>query len=177
MQTSTLYRLMITRNSLFLLFLVVFSTGFSQNEPRTVSIKSKSTDVAIEIDGKLREDIWSQLEPADGFYQNFPSDDQPAIDDTQFMVTYDQRFIYVGIKCFDGLQGNHIATTLRRDFNWIANDNVSVYLDPYNDLSNGFSFQVTPNNVQREGLVLLDGDVQDDWDNKWYSEVFQGDGF
>lgn len=162
----------------FLLLLFVLpSLVFGQNQPRTASISIQESDEPITIDGKLEEDIWSRLPKGSGFWQNFPSDDRPAEDDTEFMLTYDEKHIIIGIKCYDGLPGEHIATTLRRDFNWGNNDNVSVYIDPYNDLSNGFTFQVTPNNVQREGLVLLNGDVQDDWDNKWFSEVFQGDGY
>ncbi len=165
------------KSSFSLLFLLVFWFGYTQNNPQSASVTTKVTNDPIVLDGILDEPIWSGLAAASGFYQNFPTDDQPAIDETEVKITYDQKFIYVGIKCHDGLQGPHIATTLRRDFGWISNDNVSIYFDPYNDLSNGFTFQVTPNNVQREGLVLLNGDVQDDWDNKWFSEVHIGEGF
>ncbi len=164
------------RNSI-ILSLVAFTASIAQNNPRTTSIKISQASGEIVIDGRLDEDLWSNLDVASGFYQNFPTDDNPAIDQTEFMITYDDKFIIVGIKCYDGLDGEFIATTLRRDFEWSSNDNVAIYIDPYNDLSNGFSFQVTPNNVQREGLVLLDGGIQDDWDNKWFSEVYKGDGF
>ncbi|MEM0938724.1 MAG: DUF5916 domain-containing protein [Bacteroidota bacterium] len=151
--------------------------SIAQNIPRTTTISASQANESIKIDGRLDEKLWSTLDVGSGFYQNFPTDNQPAIDDTEFMVTYDDKFIIIGIKCYDGLEGDPIATTLRRDFEWVSNDNVSVYMDPYNDLTNGFAFQVTPNNVQREGLVLLNGSVQDDWDNKWFSKVYQGDGF
>ena len=165
------------RNSLFILLCLAFFSGYSQNSAQSASVETRLSNESISLDGRLEERIWAEIEAATGFYQNFPSDDQPAIDDTEVRITYDDKFIYVGVKCYDGLQGDFIATTLRRDFSWIVNDNISIYFDPYNDLSNGFTFQVTPNNVQREGLVLLDGDVQDDWDNKWYSEVLIGDGY
>ena len=168
---------MTTKTSVLLLLLAVYTAAFSQNEPLSVSTNTQRAHTPLLVDGQLDDEIWKEIKPASGFYQNFPADDRPAFDETEFMITYDDRFIYVGIKCYDGLPGEYISTTLRRDFDWISNDNVSVYLDPYNDFSNGFSFQVTPNNVQREGLVLLNGDVQDDWDNKWYSEVYKGDGF
>ncbi|MEM6737642.1 MAG: DUF5916 domain-containing protein, partial [Bacteroidota bacterium] len=163
-------------SSCFLL-LASATLSIAQNTPRTTTISASQANESIKIDGHLDEKLWSTLDVGSGFYQNFPSDDQPAIDDTEFMIAYDDKFIIIGIKCYDGLEGDHIATTLRRDFEWSLNDNVSVYLDPYNDLTNGFAFQVTPNNVQREGLVLLNGSVQDDWDNKWFSKVYQGNGF
>ncbi len=136
----------------------------------------KSVD-KITIDGILDEQTWQQADRGGEFYQGFPTDTQYAVDSTQFMVSYDNQYIYVGIICYDYLPGKPITNTLKRDFNWINNDNVSFYIDPYNDRSNGFTFQVTPDNVQREGLVVLGGDVQSDWDNKWFSEVSKGENY
>ncbi len=121
------------------------------------------------MDGVLDEDFWTNAPRGGGFFQSYPNDNVLAKDSTQFMLSYDDHFLYVGIICYDYLKGKPINNTLRRDFSWITNDNISFYVDPYNDKSNGFTFQVTPDNVQREGLVILGGDVQDDWDNKWYS--------
>lgn len=152
-------------------------TSFAQNLPDGVDYVITSTDETITIDGKLEEATWQKLPKAGGFYQTFPTDNQPAEDATEFMVTYTDNEIIFGIICWDGLPGEYISTTRRRDFSWVTNDNISLYIDPYNDKTNGFSFQVTPNNVQREGLVLIGGDVRDDWDNVWYSAVHKGDGF
>lgn len=164
--------------SLFLLLLLSFSfSSFAQNNPGEVSYAVSAADSPIVIDGVLDEEIWKNTPKGGGFYQSFPSDDQLAKDSTQFMISYTDKSIVFGIICYNSLPGKYISTTLKRDFDWSANDNVAVYIDPYNDKTNGFTFQVTPNNVQREGLVLLGGDVKDDWDNKWTSAVYQGEGF
>ena len=157
---------------LFLIILLQISYRvLSQNYQSVSSYSVIRSEEGIEVDGVLDEEVWSQAEKGGGFFQSYPSDNLPAIDSTQFMVTYDDQFIYVGIICYDYLEGKPITNTLRRDFVWPRNDNISFYIDPYNDKSNGFTFQVTPDNVQREGLVVLGGNVQDDWDNKWYSGV------
>lgn len=166
-----------TKLYFFLVLFSVYFTALAQNQPDNVSYNLEAATEAIVIDGLLDESIWQKLPRGGQFVQTFPTDDQLAKDSTEFMVTYTDKAIIIGIICYDGLEGDYISTTLRRDFNWSQNDNVAVYIDPYNDKSNGFSFQVTPNNVQREGLVLLGGDVRDDWDNKWFSEVYKGDGF
>ena len=152
-------------------FLQISFQTLSQNTQSEVSYSVLKATEPFKIDGKLDEEIWSKADRGGGFFQSYPTDNQPAIDSTQFMITYDDQFIYIGIICYDYLEGKPITNTLRRDFNWPRNDNISFYIDPYNDKSNGFTFQVTPDNVQREGLVVLGGDVQDDWDNKWYSAV------
>lgn len=162
---------------LILFLFITHYTSHSQNFAENTSYRIVKAKGTITLDGQVNEEDWLNADVGRNFYQNFPTDTDPAIDSTVFRITYDDKFIYVGVICYDPLEGEPISTTLRRDFNWGRNDNVGIYIDPYNDKSNGFSFQVTPNNVQREGLVLLDGRVQDDWDNKWYSEVYRGDGF
>lgn len=158
-----------TKNALLFLLIPYFS--FAQNANGQVGYNVERATSEIKIDGDLNEQHWQSAEKGGGFFQAFPTDTEPAIDSTQFMITYDDNFIYVGIICYDANPTEYITTTLKRDFTWPFNDNISVYFDPYNDKSNGFTFQVTPDNVQREGLVTLGGDVADDWDNKWYSGV------
>lgn len=167
----------VTRSKLLFILSFFWFVSNAQNVPDGVSYELRKADESIKIDGKLDEGIWDRLPRGGGFVQFFPTDNTLAKDSTQFMVTYTDKAIIFGIICYDYQDGEHISTTLRRDFNWGSNDNVAVYIDPYNDKSNGFTFQVTPNNVQREGLVLLDGGVRDDWDNKWFSEVYQGANF
>lgn len=157
------------------LLITIIATAFSQNLPNKAGYMMTRTEEIIRIDGMLSEKIWATLPKGGGFYQNFPTDNQLAKDSTQFMMTYDDEFIYVGIIAYDYMPNDPVTNTLRRDFSWILNDNVSIYIDPYNDKSNGFTFQVTPDNVQREGLVVLGGEVQDDWDNKWYSAISRGE--
>ena len=161
-------------NKLLFLLLLVSVVSVAQNEQGVSSYTIIKSNSLIKVDGILDEEVWQTAPKGGGFFQTYPTDTQPALDSTQFMVTYDDQFIYVGVICYDYMAGDPITNTLRRDFEWILNDNISFYIDPYNDKSNGFTFQVTPNNVQREGLVVLGGDVQDDWDNKWYSGVSKG---
>ncbi len=166
---------MIRRVLSFIVFVTLFNWIFAQNLPGEADYHIKRATSEITIDGVLDEETWKSAEVGGGFYQNFPTDSQPALDSTQFMVSYDDQFIYVAAICHELLPGKPITNTLQRDFSWQRNDNISFYIDPYNDRSNGFTFQVTPDNVQREGLVILGGDVQDDWDNKWFSAVTMGE--
>ncbi|MEQ9403392.1 MAG: DUF5916 domain-containing protein [Cyclobacteriaceae bacterium] len=163
-------------NNWFAFILFLFSSFcYAQNLQNEADYNMSKAPEKIKIDGILNEEAWASAVRAGGFYQSFPTDNQPALDSTQFMITYDDQNLYVGIICYDYLPGKPITNTLKRDFPWQRNDNVSFYVDPYNDKSNGFTFQITPDNVQREGLVILGGEVQDDWDNKWFSAVSKGE--
>lgn len=143
--------------------------AYAQNLPETTTYEVTRLEGEIELDGRLDEAEWSKHPMGGQFTQIFPADSRPAEKGTEFKITYDDQYVYVALICHQQSNGKPIAQSLRRDFAWIQNDNISVYFDPFNDKTNGFTFQVTPYNVQREGLVTLGGDVSDDWDNKWYS--------
>ena len=52
-------------------------------------------------------------------------------------------------------------------------DAFAIFLDPYNDQTNGMSFGVNPYGVQREGELAEGGGfgVSTAWDNRWFAEV------
>lgn len=154
---------------LLLGLLVCAENTLAQNLVESATYQVNQTSSEIVLDGRLDEDAWQQAAKGGDFTQNFPADNRPAESGTDFRITYDEQFIYVALVCYQQSNGKPIAQSLRRDFQWMQNDNVSLYFDPFNDKSNGFTFQVTPYNVQREGLVTLGGEVSDDWDNKWFS--------
>jgi len=133
-------------------------------------LRIKKITAPIVLDGTLDEEAWSQAEIATGFQQYFPSDDVKASIKTEVKVTYNNKNIYLGMKCFSE-PGKPVVQSLRRDYFSSRNDNISIYLDPYDDLTNGFLFGVTPFGVQREGLVSGGDNVAIVWDNVWFSKV------
>jgi len=60
---------------------------------------------------------------------------------------------------------------LRRDFNFLKNDNFVVFIDTYNDQTNGFAFGVSAAGAQWDGVQANGGTVNLDWDIKWRSAV------
>lgn len=163
------------QSSVFATALLVLSCSLSlaQNKPGTGLPITKAKD-AIKIDGVLDEEDWKSAEMATNFFLNFPNDSLPPSFQTEARLTYDDNFFYVSFVCYDDNKPN-VVQSLRRDFEWQLNDNVGFYIDPYNDFTNGFYFNITPNGVQREGLMSGGGANQENynanWDNKWYSAV------
>ena len=99
----------------------------------------------------------------------------PPIYQSEARLTFDEHFLYVSFVCYDDMTKPNIVQSLRRDFDFNLNDNMGIYLDPYDDHTNGFYFAITPFNVQQEGTVFGGGATNDafngNWDNKWYSAV------
>ena len=133
--------------------------------------KAKGSIVA---DGVLDEEDWKSTAVATDFFLNYPVDSLPPSFQTEVRLTYDDDFFYLSFVCFDDDKPN-VVQSLRRDYEWSLNDNVGVYMDPFNDFTNGFYFNITPYGVQREGVMSGGGSEEDgynpNWDNKWYSAV------
>jgi hypothetical protein len=167
---------------LLFLFLLVWSSSFvfGQTQPDTArNYFLKQTQEAISIDGVLNEAVWQNTPKTSRFWQQFPYDTALAITKTEVMMTYDSKNIYVAAICYDTFPGEHIVTSLKRDFTFSANDAFAIYIDPFNDKINGFSFAVNPYGAQFEGLLQNGGSfgVSTDWDNKWFSETTRHKGY
>lgn len=130
------------------------------------------TDSLIQLDGLLTERTWQTAKVAANFIQNFPNDTARAYNPTEVRLTYDAHHLYVAVICYDkNPERRYTASSLKRDFEWDQNDNFTVYLDPFGDRINGFTFNVTPYGVEREGQLFNGERVAAEWDNKWRSAV------
>lgn len=136
------------------------------------SLHVSPTDSLIRVDGELTESAWQRAEVAGGFTQNYPNDTLPAYNRTDVRMTYDQAHLYVAVVCYDKNRDKRfVASSLKRDWDWDLNDNFTVYMDPFGDRINGFTFNVTPLGVEREGQLFNGEQVATEWDNKWRSAV------
>jgi len=157
--------------SIAILFFTVL--GFSQENK---SILIKKANAKIVLDGELNEADWLTADKADNFQMSYPVDTLKAKTLTEVLVTYDDENIYIAAICYDNLPDKkYTIQSLKRDFSFPVSDAFAVFIDPFDDKVNGFSFSVNPYGVQREGLVQSGGGfgVTTSWDNKWFSEVKQ----
>lgn len=149
-----------------------------KNEPGKKLPIRKSTGV-ITLDGKLDEPSWQEADVAKDFFLNYPVDTTHAEFQTEARLTFDDHQFYVSFVCYDDKTPN-VIQSLRRDYDFDTNDNMGVFIGPYNDAINGFYFIVTPMGVQLEGTIASggadgDGSYNETWDNKWYSKVVRHD--
>ncbi len=142
-------------------------------EPATLSLNIKKATDRIRLDGVLTEQSWRDADVAANFFQNFPADTSFAETKTEVRMTFDNDFIYIGAICYDDIEGDYVIQSLKRDFSYPISDAFAVFIDPFYDKQNGFSFAVNPLGVQREGLLQGGGGfgVTTSWDNKWFVEV------
>ncbi len=168
--------------SLFLLCGILFHMNAQAIAPKErphFSIQ-RAKDV-IKLDGVLDEASWTGAAVVDQLIQQFPYDTSRSKVRTEFRATYDDHFLYFSAIAYDNVKGGYVVSSLRRDFRGPGLDGVSVILDPFQDVTNGFFFGLSPAGVQREGLIsngyLQPTDLDLSWDNKWYSQVKVYDGY
>jgi hypothetical protein len=154
----------------------LFFTTLLFGDPKGINrekyrIGISKSDNPITVDGVLDEAVWSSTEMATHFQRVLPTDTGFAIAQTEVRLTYSESTLYMAITCYDPTAGKRPVESLRRDFNFGKNDNFLVFIDTYNDQTNGFSFGVSAAGAQWDGVQANGGTVNLDWDIKWKSAV------
>lgn len=159
------------------LLVIVFLIPFLATAQDLRMLRIKKADGKITLDGVLDEQDWASADVAKNFQQTFPYDSSLAETHTEVMLTYDDKNLYVAAICHDGMDGKYVIQSLKRDFSYPVSDAFAIFIDPFDDGANGFSFSVNPLGVQREGTVQNGGGfgVTTAWDNRWFSEVKIGE--
>lgn len=138
-----------------------------------LTIHLKRNTEKIVIDGHLMEDVWQRGDNAANFWQYFPYDTSSAQGQTEIRMTYDDQFLYVGVRCYSA-GPDYVIQSLRRDYSFSGNDNITLLFDTFNDKTNAFVFGMNPMGVRREALISNGGRTRggssfsSSWDNKWY---------
>jgi len=165
------------RRSIILLSIIIFSVStILQGQSKGVNrdkyrINITQTIENINVDGLLDEEVWETAECTGKFQRVTPTDTGYAIAQTKVRLTYDELNLYLGIICHDPTPGKRPVESLRRDYNFTRNDNFMLFLDTYNDQTNGFAFGISAAGAQTEGLQYDGTKVLYSWDIKWRSAV------
>ena len=152
--------------------LLVISAGLNAQKINSdYVLHIRQTTDKINVDGILNEQSWKTADVAKDFYQVLPMDTGHAWAKTEVRMCYDDKNIYLSAVCYDSLKGHYVVESMRRDFSFGKNDNFLVFIDPFNDMTNGFTFGVNAAGAQWDGMMYDGGKVDLSWDNKWLSAV------
>jgi hypothetical protein len=158
------------RSLFFFCSFSILASAFGQQAGAGYHIKKTAQTIAI--DGKFNDPGWKNAELAGDFVQHFPYDTCASKARTEFMLAYDDKALYCAFICYDkNPDKDFVLQSLKRDFSINNNDAIVISLSTFLDGQNGFSFGVTPENSQREGVIENGGNygVTTAWDQIWYS--------
>src|SRR5438034_5899303 len=119
----------------------------------------------------MNEAVWQKAETAGQFFMVLPMDTSKANVPTEVKMTYDNQNLYIVAICYLLKQSPYMVESLRRDFVFGKNDNFIFFLDPFNDLTNGYTFGANAAGAQWDGMLYEGGKADLNWDNKWISAV------
>lgn len=138
-------------------------------------VRAVRADGPIEIDGRLDEAAWARAEPARGFTQEEPDEGEPAMEETEVRVLYDDDNLYIGARLYDSEPSRIARQLTRRDETGRAAGYIEFSLDPNGDETTGYQFRVTAAGVQRDRYLFGDTRSDDAWDAVWESAAAEND--
>ena len=122
----------------------------------------------ITLDGRLDEDVYGRLQPASGFFRANPNDGSLATEDTHVWIFFDDRNVYVGVRCFDSQPDRIVADEMRRDNrNIFLDDQVTVAFDTFYDRRTAYFFQTNSLGGVRDALIINENSTNYDWNTVW----------
>jgi hypothetical protein len=171
---STLH---LVKSILTLLVLLVAPLAFAQRKNEAYQYHLNRTNSPVVLDGAVDEPAWQAAEVTPRFWMVLPMDTSRTSVRTDVRMTYDAQHIYLSAVCYydsAALARNasaYIVESRRRDWNFGRNDNFIVFIDTFDDQTNGFTFGTNAVGAQWDGLLYEGGRANLSWDNKWASAV------
>ena len=98
------------------------------------------------IDGKLEEGVWKQAAVLKDFYQIDPNENVAPLKQTEVLLGYDAKFLYIAFRCFD--EPDKVRATVARARQHFSDDYVGFFLDTFNDQRKAFEAFFNPLGIQ-----------------------------
>lgn len=160
------------RNYLLVISILLCSLqGITQKINYSRQLQIKETNAPVKIDGSEDDAAWEAAAAATGFQMVLPMDTSKARVLTAVKMSYDRENLYLLAVNFHAPGQPFMVESMKRDFIFGKNDNFLLFMDPFDDKTNGFSFGANAAGAQWDGVMYEGGKVDLSWDNKWRSEV------
>ena len=118
------------------------------------------------IDGLANDEAWGQAQPIEGLIQWDPDNGDPMTERTRLQLAYDDRFIYVVIRCDDRTPDRIVGGLGRRD-EPPPSDRIGIGFDPRHDHQTGYVFETNPSGVQSDFSFYNDTSADRDYEGVW----------
>jgi hypothetical protein len=106
----------------------------------------------IAIDGDLSDLGWREAARIERFFETAPGDNSIPQVRTVALLTYDDRYFYIGLLCDDPNPSKIRAPYVSRDNVIGTDDNVAVFLDTRGDRRSAMEFRVNPRGQQTDAM-------------------------
>ena len=167
-RTKTIYSILLFAGQLLTALPCFSESDIAFDESGYRFIPSMIARNRLKIDGCLDEKEWKHAQFQGHFLQREPELGQQASEKTKVAVLRDDRFLYVGVKCYDSEPDQILAREMRLDARMENDDLFRIVIDTYRDKRNGFYFEINPNGCRRDASFGDEGiSYNSDWDGIW----------
>jgi hypothetical protein len=145
-------------------------TSQPASAPPRVTFAVTRTASPIKIDGVLDEDAWKTAAVVPLPYEWAPGENVPPPVETQCLVTYDAKNLYIAFRAFDPKPSDIRAHLMDRDDTdtLIQDDHIGMMIDTFNDERRAFQFRINPLGVQADAVFSEQDGIEDfSWDMIW----------
>ncbi|HVN30346.1 MAG TPA: DUF5916 domain-containing protein [Thermoanaerobaculaceae bacterium] len=118
--------------------------------PPPIAIRRAAGPIAV--DGDLRDAGWKDAARVEQFFETQPRENIPPPVRTVALLTYDGRYLYIGLLCDDPSPSKIRAPYVSRDNVIGTDDNVAVFLDTRGDRRSAMEFRVNPRGQQADAM-------------------------
>jgi hypothetical protein len=164
------------RLSVVLPFLLLAAPLFPGQTARRQARAVRVEEAPI-VDGVVEEEIWSRAEVITDFVQAEPHEGEPATENTEVRLLYDDTALYVGAILYDSDPSGIVVTDSRRDSPLLETDSFQMIFDTYHDRQNGFVFGTNPAGIEYDGQVSNEGEGGGQTSTRQRAQNVVGSGF
>jgi hypothetical protein len=140
------------------------------NPPIPPPISLPRVSVAIVVDGDLSDPGWKDAAVVDTFFETVFGDNRAPSVTTVAWLAYDDRYLYIAVRCDDPDPRKIRAPYVDRDQVIGTDDNVAIFLDTRNDRRSAQEFRVSPRGIQADG-VFNDANGNEDFSPDFYYDT------
>jgi len=135
-------------------------------EGKRVYTTQRFTANVPKIDGNLNDACWLEGNWSGSYLQHMPNEGEEPSQQTKLKVLYDDKNMYIAIRCYDN-EPEKIDRQLGRRDDFMG-DMVGINFDSYYDKRTGFEFNLSAGGAQIDLMLQNDG-----WDTSW-DAVWEG---
>lgn len=142
----------------------------------TATLRAVRLTDPLTVDGRLDEQIYTQVPALTDFFQTIPDTGQPASQKTEAWIFFDGRAIYVSARCWDTRPPDAwTANEMRRD-QIGGQDTFGVSFDTFHDRRNSFIFYTNPLAAQSDTVMTNETGANHDYNPVWDLKTGRFDG-
>jgi hypothetical protein len=140
----------------------------SRDASGRVTLRATRLTTPLVLDGRLDEQIYETVPPIGDFVQQEPHEGEPATDKTDAWIFFDDKNVFVSLRCWSTDPDGIVADAMARDSqNIFQNENIGVAFDTFYDRRNGVFFQTNALGGLRDGSINDETNVNYDWNTEW----------